>query len=152
MRATIRNAQLQDIDALVLLLRQLFEIESDFEFEPGLHRRGLALMLDGCLKHKCIKVAEIRGRVVGMCTAQTLISTAQGGIVALIEDLVVDASLRGQGIGAKLLHSIEQWAHSRGATRLQLLADCNNTSALTFYGKNGWQRTHLVCIRKMGIK
>jgi GNAT superfamily N-acetyltransferase len=105
-------------------------------------------MLDGCLKHKCIKVAEINGRVVGMCTAQTLISTAEGGMAALIEDLVVGTNHRGQGIGAKLLQSIEQWAHSRGATRLQLLADRNNQAALQFYAKAGWKGTQLICIRK----
>jgi GNAT superfamily N-acetyltransferase len=148
MQVTIRNAELKDLDALIHLLQQLFAIESDFEFDLGRHQSGLSLMLDGCLKHKCIKVAEAGGRVVGMCTAQLLISTAEGGIVALIEDVVVDKSLRGRGIGARLLHSIEQWAHSRGATRLQLLADCDNHAALTFYEKTGWQRTQLICVRK----
>jgi len=42
-------------------------------------------------------VAELDKQIVGVCTAQLLISTAEGGIVALIEDVVVDGNYRGQG-------------------------------------------------------
>ena len=59
-------------------------------------------MLDGCGKHRCIKVAEIDGAVRGMCTVQLVISTAEGGLAGLVEDLVVDRTYRGQGIGGLL--------------------------------------------------
>jgi hypothetical protein len=32
--------------------------------------------------------------------------------------------------------------------RLQLLADAENEPALAFYGKSGWKRTQLICLRK----
>ena len=38
-----------------------------------------------------------------MCTVQTLISTAEGGPVGLVEDVIVRADYRGHGIGARLL-------------------------------------------------
>jgi GNAT superfamily N-acetyltransferase len=144
----IRNACFDDLDALTALLRELFSIEADFVFNEVRQRRGLKLMLDGCSKHRCIKVAEADGQVVGMCSAQTLISTAEGGIVALVEDMVVHFRFRGQGIGRKLMASIEDWAHSRGVTRLQLLADRTNFSALDFYNKIGWRPTQLICLRR----
>jgi GNAT superfamily N-acetyltransferase len=144
----IRNAQPSDMDVMVGLLGELFAIEADFTIDTERQRRGLKLMLDGCLKHRCIKVAEVDGKVKGMCTAQTLVSTAEGGIVAIVEDVVVDLQYRGQGIGCKLMESIEDWARSRGATRMQLLADRTNFSALDFYDKIGWRPTQLICLRR----
>ena len=144
----IRNAKRSDMDVMVDLLGELFSIEADFTIDKARQRRGLKLMLDGCLKHRCIKVAEAEGQVIGMCTAQTLISSAEGGIVALVEDVVVDHRFRGRGIGRKLMESIEDWARSRGAMRMQLLADRANFSALDFYDKIGWRPTQLICLRR----
>lgn len=86
--------------------------------------------------------------VVGMCTAQILISTAEGGMVALVEDMVVDARYRGMGIGRQLMSAIEGWAQKRRISRLQLLADRTNFSALDFYDKMGWRPTQLICLRR----
>ncbi len=87
-------------------------------------------------------------KVVGMCTIQTLISTAEGGQVGLLEDLVVAAGFRHQGIGSKLLAETVNWAECQGLKRLQLLADKNNLSALGFYKNQGWLSTELICLRK----
>jgi ribosomal protein S18 acetylase RimI-like enzyme len=148
MDATIRNARLEDLDTLTMLLRQLFSIEAGFAVNADWQRRGLSLMLDGCLKHRCVKVAEVEGVVVGMVTAQLLISTAEGGTVALVEDMVVDSHYRGRGIGRRLMAAIEDWSRERGAKRLQLLADRTNFSALDFYDKIGWRPTRMICLRR----
>ena len=145
----IRDANTRDIDQMLPLLEQLFSIEADFTFSPAVQRRGLSLMLDGCGKHRAVKLAcESNGRVVGMCTAQTRISTAQGNISAVVEDLVVDRDFRGQGIGRALLGAIDDWAEHRGITGLSLLADRHNTRGLAFYRSRGWQYTELVCLVK----
>jgi GNAT superfamily N-acetyltransferase len=105
-------------------------------------------MIDGCGKHRCVQVAEAEGTVVGMGTAQLLISTAEGGLVALVEDIVVDTQWRGRGIGRMLVSALEQWASLHGATRLQLLADRTNFSALDFYDRIGWRPTRMICLRR----
>ena len=148
MPATIRNARHEDIAFLVALLEQLFAIETDFTIDVKRHCRGIALMLDGCGKHRCVKVAEMDGAVVGMGTAQMLISTAEGGVVALVEDIVVESGYRGQGIGERIMEAIEAWALKRGATRLQLLADRTNFAALDFYDRIGWLPTKMICLRR----
>jgi len=148
MDAKIRNARPEDLESLTALLRELFSIEAEFAADAGRQRRGLALMLDGCLKHRCVKVAEMEGEVVGMVTAQLLISTAEGGVVALVEDMVVDSRYRGRGIGRQLMDAIESWSRGRGASRLQLLADRTNFSALDFYDKIGWRPTRMICLRR----
>jgi N-acetylglutamate synthase-like GNAT family acetyltransferase len=148
MKIIIRNARHDDLDTMTMLLGGLFSIETDFAVDPRCQRRGLALMLDGCMKHRCIKVAETDDRVVGMCSAQLLISTAQGGMAALVEDMVVKEGFQGMGIGRQLMNAIEQWAVDHGAGRLQLLADRNNHPALAFYKNLEWQSTQLICMRK----
>ncbi|MDY6903344.1 MAG: GNAT family N-acetyltransferase [Thermodesulfobacteriota bacterium] len=145
----IRNAKSGDVDAMLGLLRELFAIEADFTFDEARQRRGLFLMTDGCMKHKVIKVAETDRQIVGMAGAQTLISTAEGGQAVLVEDVVVAPAFRGCGIGKSLMKSIGEWAESRGVNRLQLLADTQNQPALDFYRHLGWQKTQLICFRRM---
>jgi len=145
---TIRSAQRSDLDDLVSLLQALFAIEEDFTPDPDRQRQGLKCFLDGCGKHRCILVAESEGRVIAMATIQILISTAEGGPVGLVEDVVVREDYRGQGIGRRLMTALTTWATERGLMRLQLLADRTNFSALDFYNKQGWLPTRLMGLRK----
>ena len=105
--------------------------------------------MDGCGKHRCILVTEASGEVVGMCSAQILISTAEGREAAVIEDVVVREDCRGRGIGTALMDAIGKWAGGRGISRLQLLADRNNTPAIEFYRGQEWHTTELICLRKV---
>ncbi len=148
MSITIRDAVPNDVEILVKLLQALFAIEADFTTDVGRQRKGLTLLLEGCGKHRCIKVAQVNDHVVGMCSAQALISTAEGGWVALLEDMVVDEQYRGIGIGRRLMTAIETWARKRGISRLQLVADRTNLAALDFYDKMGWCPTRLICLRR----
>lgn len=143
----IRRAAASDIDALVALLNELFSIEEDFTPDESRQRRGLGLLLESP-ETRCALVAEADGQVAGMCTAQLVISTAEGGPSALVEDVVVTKAFRGKGIGKQLTAAIGAWAASVGCTRMQLLADQNNDPALRFYQKLGWTRTQLVCLRR----
>ena len=143
----IRRANYSDLKSMIRLLRVLFSIETDFEVDESIQLSGLEMML-GNYTERCIIVAEINQQIVGMCTAQILVSTAEGGRVALIEDLVVEDAFRGQGIGKGLLLAIEGWSIAQDVRRLQLLADRNNTRALEFYKSMNWKYTQLVCLRK----
>ncbi|MCB8817512.1 GNAT family N-acetyltransferase [Desulfosporosinus shakirovi] len=143
----IRRAVHSDVNSLIGLLEILFSIESDFTAEEFKQRSGLEMMLNDDTR-RCIMVAEINQQVVGMCTAQILVSTAEGGFVAIIEDLVVHKEYRGKGIGRGLLLSVESWAIAKGVKRLQLLADRNNTVALEFYKSLSWKSTQLICLHK----
>lgn len=147
-KPVIRDAEFADIEEMTKLLQELFSIEADFQFKNDVQQRGLKMLLDGCGKHRCVRVAIMEGRVVGMASIQTLISTAEGGLAGVIEDLVVSRTMRGRGIGPKLLSSLEAWAIQRGIQRIQLLADKDNLSGLNFYSQQNWQETRLICLRK----
>ena len=148
---TIRPAGQDDLDTMVVLLQALFTTEKDFTPDPERQRQGLARFLAGCGKHRCILVAEADKRVVAMATVQVLISTAQGGLVGLVEDVVVQEGFRGRGVGRRLVNALVDWAADRGLTRLQLLADDRNRPVLDFYRKMGWHTTQLLCLRYLSI-
>lgn len=141
----IRPARQQDIDEMVLLLKSLFATKTDFQFDPASQVAALELLLtsDNCL----ILVAERGDQIVGMCCGQTVISTAEGGLALLVEDVVVRQDIRGKGIGHKMMRTLAAWATSRNISRLQLLVDRNNDPAIAFYDKYGWQSTQLICLR-----
>ena len=147
MNLEIRRAETSDIPGLALLLEQLFAIEADFDFDEKLQEKGLAMML-GSTGNRCVMAARIGGQIAGMCTAQLVVSTAEGGLSALVEDLVVDECYRGQGVGSRLLEAVEKWCVENGAKRIQLLADATNEKGLEFYRKKNWNRTKMICLRK----
>jgi GNAT superfamily N-acetyltransferase len=147
MDVRIRPASTADLPALVRLLEALFSIEADFTPDRERQRLGLALMLSDP-RRRAVLVAERTGAVIGMVTGQLVVSTAEGGLSVLVEDMVVDAAARGRGVGRTLLRAMESWATKRGATRLQLLADRENVPAIAFYGREGWSATQLVCLRR----
>jgi GNAT superfamily N-acetyltransferase len=149
MPVRIRPASTADLPALVRLLGDLFSIEADFVPDPERQRFGLALMLSDH-RSRTVLVAERRGAVVGMVTGQLVVSTAEGGLSAWVEDLIVERAERGGGVGRALLEALESWATDRGATRLQLVADRENARALGFYARLGWRPTQLVCLRRGG--
>lgn len=143
---TTRDATAQDIPVLITLLKELFSIEEDFLFNEEKQRIGLQQMLDN--RRSYVAVAEKAGTLVGMCTGQLTISTAEGGPALLIEDVVVTKKWRSLGIGKRLIDEVSTWARHMGVSRLQLLADKTNSEALGFYKSLGWQFTQLICLRK----
>lgn len=145
-RVIVREGRAGDVEELVALLGELFALEPDFAVDSEKQRRGLGLLLGRA--DALVAVAEAGGRAVGMCSVQTLVSTAEGGPVGLVEDLVVHPAHRGRGLGRALLARAEAWAEAQGLRRLQLLADRENRPALAFYAARGWGPTRLVCLRR----
>jgi GNAT superfamily N-acetyltransferase len=132
-----------DIDGLVSLLSDLFTIEKDFTPDLYKQKKGLELIVNN---HNTATVQVARntaGKVIGMVTAQLVISTAQGAASAWIEDMVVHSSYRGYGIGKKLLERTLDWAKEKGATRAQLLVDIENIEAVGYYEHLRWESTQL---------
>jgi GNAT superfamily N-acetyltransferase len=144
----VRPARPADVSALCDLLADLFRIESDFSADPAKQANGLRLLLEDESGRSKVFVAVHEGRVIGMCSVQVIISTAEGRPAAIIEDLVVRREHRGFGFGTALLEIVREWCLVRGITRLQLLADKDNSKALTFYTNRGWCGTNLICLRK----
>jgi GNAT superfamily N-acetyltransferase len=144
----IRTAVVRDVPRLCELLAALFAVESDFEPDVGKQARGLELLVNDPTGNSLVLVAASGDDVVGMCSVQSLISTAEGGFAGLIEDVIVREDCRDGGIGTRLLSEALTWCATKGMSRIQLLADRGNNSALKFYFNRHWKSTSLICLRK----
>jgi len=142
----IRRACPEDMNALCSLLEVLFSIEEDFTADAEKQSRGLGLMFEE--RGRVVFVAEAEGEVVGMCSGQLNVSTAEGAPSVLVEDVVVLEDWQGRGVGRMLMDAVHGWAADNGALRMQLLADLENDGAFDFYNRLGWQRTNLVCLTR----
>ena len=142
-KITYEIASVSDIDALVGLLNELFTIEVDFTPNLVKQKLGLELLLKNH-SNATIQVAKNSSKkIVGLVTAQLVISTAQGAKSAWIEDMIISQDYRNLGIGKTLLQSALDWAKEKGATRAQLLVDIENEPAIGYYHHLGWESTQL---------
>lgn len=149
MDISIESAHAGDMEAMVKLLGLLFSIEQDFSPDETAQRHGLQLLLDIPEQAQIFVARDDAAGVIGMASAQLVISTAVGARSAWIEDMVVLEAFRGRGVGKVLLARAMEWANSRGAKRVQLIADADNNSALEFYKQLGWQPTRLFTWKKL---
>jgi GNAT superfamily N-acetyltransferase len=145
---SLEQATQSDIPELLELLKILFEIENEFRFDPERQAAGLRLLIDSDTSAVFLCREENSSRILAMATVQLLISTAEGGLSAQIEDVVVLPGSRKMGIGSRLLEECRAWSIERGARRMQLSADDRNVGATNFYTQNGWLRSEMRIFRK----
>jgi len=145
---TIRIAEPRDIDACVRLLHLLFSQEHEFVPDSSKQVAGLEMII-GNPSTGTVFVCEAEGRIVGMVALLSLVSTALGKKVAMLEDMIVETDFRGQGIGSQLLDYACNWANENGYGRITLLTDGDNEAAHHFYETHGFSRSSMVAFRKL---
>jgi GNAT superfamily N-acetyltransferase len=143
---TINRAREEDRDECVGMLAGLFALERDFNVNHKAQARGFTMLLAS--PHAYIAIARMGTSVVGMITAQLVVSTSEGGYSIWVEDLYVKPEKRNKGIGSALLDEIMRWGKKMGVKRYQLVADRNNSYALGYYKKQGWTVLHLAVLRR----
>jgi ribosomal protein S18 acetylase RimI-like enzyme len=85
-----------------------------------------------------VLVAEDEGRVIGCLTL--VVFRIPTGVRAWIEDVVVDRSARGRGVGEALTRAAVDEARRRGARTIDLTSRPSRDAANTLYGKVGFAR------------
>ncbi len=83
-------------------------------------------------------VAEFDGNLVG---------TVMGGCDGrrgLIYHLAVDPAYRTKGVGNSLMDDVESRLRAKGCIRCYLLVAIDNTDAMRYYEKRGWQAMNVV--------
>jgi len=144
----IEKATLADIAPLCDLLAVLFAQEAEFKPDPDLQTKGLQAIISNP-ELGIILLARHSGKVVGMVSLLFSISTALGGRVAMLEDMVVLPDKRGLGIGSELLNAAIKTARDSGCLRITLLTDSDNELAHTFYEKHGFVRSAMLAFRRL---
>jgi len=137
-----------DLPAMADLLHELFTLESDFQPERKRQLAGLQTILDTPALGRLF-VLRVDGKVVGMANALITVSTALGTPVVLLEDVIVNKGQRGNGLGRRLVEHVFDWAKAQGMGRVTLLADEDNTPALAFYARLGFEKSAMVVRRKL---
>ncbi len=146
MKLSIIPATLDDIPALCGLLDMLFTQEAEFQPDRAVQERGLEHIIhDPSVGH--ILVARQDDAIVGMVNLLYTVSTALGGRVALLEDMVVAPQARGQGVGNTLLTAAIDHAREQGCLRITLLTDVDNQVAQAFYRQQGFVASPMLPMR-----
>ena len=134
---SIRIADINDIPQLCTLLHILFSQELEFSPNKKLQSEGLSEIINRP-EVGDIVIATEGSRIIGMVNILYTISTALGGVVAILEDMLVSPNERGKGIGSKMLTYSLELAISKGCQRITLLTDDDNETAHRFYEKHGF--------------
>jgi len=138
----IAEATFSDIPQLCGLLADLFAQEQEFMPDEGKQRAALSLLVGNPQRGR-IFVLRDRETVLGMVSVQVLVSTARGGDVLLLEDLVVLPARRNHGFGSALLDHVVDFARRGGYRRITLLTDTANADARRFYGRHGFSASDM---------
>jgi GNAT superfamily N-acetyltransferase len=142
----IRIAKSEDVTELVNLLNELFSMDIEFEPNNEIQRKGLLAIIQntelGCILVKCND-----RKIIGMVSILYSVSTALGGKVGILEDMIISEKYRAMGNGRELLEYAINFAKENNCLRLTLLTDYNNESAIGFYKQFGFFKSQMIPMR-----
>ena len=142
----IEPATFEDLDELSGLLGELFSEESDFRPNKDKQLRGLRLIFEQPNRGRVFVLRRERS-IVGMINLLFTISTAEGGFVILLEDLVVHKEYRGHGYGSMLLDYAIEFARQKNFRRITLLTDRPELRSQSFFRKHGFYESPMLPMR-----
>src|SRR5438876_11416248 len=138
----IEQATEADLDELSEMLGDLFTQEGDFRPDKDKQLRGLRLIFEQPSRGR-VFVLRRDGAIVGMINLLFTISTAEGGFVILLEDLVIHQQFQGHGYGSKLLNHAIEFARQKNVLRITLLTDRPENVAQAFFRKHGFHESSM---------
>ncbi len=144
----VEPATIEDLPELTSLLLELFEEEEDFEPDSDLQARGLRLVLEEPSRGR-ILIIRAGHKIIAMANLLITISTASGGFVLLMEDVIVHPDHRGQGYGSTLIEHVIQYAREKNFLRITLLTDRISAESQRFFQRYGFQFSHMIPMRLM---
>lgn len=143
----VEMATLEDLPALTELVMDLFAMSSgDFQPDREVQGRGLRLILEQPSRGR-IAVVRNDDQIFGMVNMLFTISTARGGFVILMEDVVIHPRHRGQGYGTMLLDHVIEFAKQKEFLRITLLTDRISAESQEFFKKQGFEYSNMIPMR-----
>ena len=127
-RATLVTDEL--VSAFAVLIPQL----SSSNPPPGPEQLGAIIASPSCV----LFVARVDGAIVGALTLATF--PIPTGVRAWIEDVVVDSSARGHGVGEALSTAAINEARARGAITVELTSRPSREAANRLYRRIGFEQ------------
>lgn len=139
----VRRALPEDLEEILELQAQDSMHYYEEPAEVSANQRAAFDEIDSDVNQDLL-VGELDGQIV--CTAQVTwmrMLAADGGLYCQVEAVRTAPDMRGRGIGALLMDSIEGEARKRGAARIQLTSNKDRTRAHAFYERLGYVPSHL---------
>jgi len=142
----VEPATFEDLDELSSLLGELFSSESDFCPDKQKQLRGLRLIFEQPNRGR-VFVLRCDRTIVGMINLLFTISTAEGGFVMVLEDLVVHRAFQGKGYGSRLLEYAIEFAKQKHFLRITLLTDRPELRSQSLFKRYGFYESSMIPMR-----
>ncbi|MFC7338993.1 GNAT family N-acetyltransferase [Haloferula chungangensis] len=144
----VEPATIEDLPALVELTMNLFSGSDDFTPDQMAQERGLGLILEQPSRGR-IFVLRNGSEIFGMVNLLFTISTAMGGFVIQMEDVIVHPDHRGQGYGTMLLEHVVEFASQKDFKRITLLTDKISAESQNFFRKHHFEYSNMIPMRRI---
>ena len=142
----LEPATMEDLGQLTDLVMSLLGDEADFTPDRRKQEHGIGLILEQPNRGR-IFVLRTDHFIIGMVNLLFTISTAEGGFVILMEDVIVHPDHRGQGYGSRLLQHVIDFAREKKFRRITLLTDKISAESQRFFQKHHFVFSHMIPMR-----
>ena len=132
----LRESRADDAGALVPMIERYFA-HDHIPFDPQTVHRGLAQLLDDPRLGRAW-IFEEEGVALGYAIVTFGFDLEMGGRFALLTDLYLEPSRRGQGHGMQTLAELERRLVDLGVVTFELTVEQNNRHAQALYRKAGF--------------
>jgi predicted N-acetyltransferase YhbS len=139
----ISPVSVADLEQLATLYQQLGATKTCIE------NMQMAVKKNNVAGNPVVFVAKIDGQVVGTllaATCQMLFGECKSFMV--VEDVVVDAAHRGQGIGKALMQHVERCAQEQHCSYIMLITDTDRVDSQAFYHALGYKSAEYCAFKK----
>lgn len=132
----IRDANVNDLDSIYLMICQLEEEKLDKTHFNDTFTRNLSN------PNIFYAVAVYENKTVGFISLHVQSLLHHSGNVAEIEELFVDPSMRGKGIGKKLVEHAKTIAKKQNCEVFEVSCNVRREKSHIFYQNEGLSKTH----------
>jgi ribosomal protein S18 acetylase RimI-like enzyme len=139
----IRRLAADDLPVVQGLLAQLAEAAHADTYQPA-RMAELLLEMETLPQVYLNLVCEIDGMVRGFLSVVFYRTLFHAGGTALINELVVDRSCRGRGLGRALVQAAVEAARARGMDEIEVGTENENLAAQSFYHRVGFDEEYIL--------
>ncbi|MEG3848682.1 GNAT family N-acetyltransferase [Microcoleus sp. herbarium19] len=132
----IREAELADLELILAFIAQKSEFDGSISgFAATAEKLQKTLFCDSPLVR--VLLAEVAGKAVGFAMFNASYSSLLTQQCLWLDDLFVQAPMRGMGVGTALLKHLAQIAESTNCGRIEWTVNTGNAPGIAFYEKQG---------------
>ena len=132
----IRSASIEDAPAIHSMLIELAE-SMNVRSKLGSTADDICGAMSGHDPAIYVLMAEQNQQSVGVAIFFRTFSTWRGTRGVYLQDIFLSPTVRGCGLGKRMLGAVVEWATAHGADHLRLSVDRANKSAQSFYTATG---------------